>query len=85
MMAGFRQQAEAKSPWELDPDARAGFAQAVNNNQPQMALYYVQEIFKELDTLVHDLQVEIAALTAQVTPSAARATKAKAAEATTEA
>lgn len=57
--ASFRNQAEAKSPWSLDEDSRKGFAQSVNNNQPQMALYYAQEIIREHDSSIATLRAEI--------------------------
>ncbi len=74
-MASFRDQAEARSPWSLDPDSRFGFAQSVNNNQPQMALYYVQAILKEMDATIAELRAEVAELKA--TPKASTASRAK--------
>jgi len=62
--ASFRNQAEAKSPWSLDEDSRKGFSQSVNNNQPQMALYYVQEIIKEYDVSISLLNEKIRSLEA---------------------
>lgn len=78
--SSFRNQAEAKAPWVLDEDARRGLNQSVNNNQPQMALYYVVELIKEYDALVAELRAEIAKLRKEITnkttaPKATAATK----------
>jgi len=70
----FRQQAEAKSPWQLEDDARHGFSQSVNNNQPQMALYYAQELFKEYDNVLAELRAQVASLQA---PKVAAVSKTK--------
>ena len=75
--ASFRNQAEAKSPWSLDEDIRRGFAQSVTNNQPQMALYYVQEIMKAYDQEIAELRNEVKQLRDETSKVATRTTSAK--------
>lgn len=75
----FRNQADAKSPWTLDEDTRRGFAQAVTNNQPQMALYYIQEIIKAYDVEIAFLRLELNKFRTEISSKAAapRTTTAK--------
>lgn len=65
-----------RAPWELDENHRRGFAQAVHNNQSQMALYYARELFQELDAELEAIKEEIEKLkAAKTTRPAAKAEK----------
>lgn len=67
----IREKLAVSYPYELNPDAEQGFADAVHNNQVNLAMYYMIE-------LVADMQDKIAELE-KPAPAAKKATAKKAA------
>lgn len=67
----IREKLVQRYPYELNPDAEQGFADAVHNNQVTLAMYYMIE-------LVASMQEEIAELKkTQAAPVAKKATAKK--------
>ena len=71
----FRAQAEAKAPWELSDDSKSGFSQALHNNQMQMALFYLQNILKEYESRIIELEAKIESLVNKPAPKTTAAAK----------
>ena len=67
----FRPQSPARSNWEFQPNSMKGLQQAVNNNQPLLALEYALRIMEDMEARIQKLEAPVVEKPAKLPPARA--------------